>query len=133
MKTEQVICVVKYSTFVVDLTGEVDRKMSVEKSISLMLQAKFDRLETSITCNQKRIVALEKQLESYEKAKKYKKEFYNVKDLVELCGRGAEQVRRYLKRGLIKGVHRKNSWIVSAEEFERVKVIVETKGVDLPP
>ena len=93
------------------------------------LKAEFERVWTKFDEQESKIQSLKKTIDGYEQAKHHQKEFYTVKDLAELCVRGEVQIRRYLASGAINGRHEKRRWIISAEEFQRVREVVETKGV----
>ena len=100
------------------------------RDIDLQIQAKFDRLEGRINKQDSKIQNLENQIASYEQAKKFKKEVYDVSDLAELLVLAPNTIRRdYLNTGRIKGS--KNNlgrWFIAGQEFSRVREVIETKG-----
>lgn len=93
------------------------------------LKAEFERVWRKFEEQESKIQSLKKAIDGYQQAKHHQKEFYTVKDLAALCVRGEVQVRRYLNSGVIRGRHAKGRWIISADEFQRVREVVETKGV----
>lgn len=127
--TETAHCVYKFITCFVTRKGEFDRKMNFFEGQNDKLKAEFQRVYRKFDELESKIQSLKKTIDGYEQAKHHQKEFYTVKDLAELCVRGEVQIRRYLSSGLISGRHAKGRWIISAEEFQRVREVVETKGV----
>ncbi|MGC6446868.1 MAG: hypothetical protein ACON5J_10625 [Rubripirellula sp.] len=127
--TETAHCVYKFITYFVTRKGEFDRKMNFFEGQNEKLKDEFERVWRKFDEQESKIQSLKKTIDGYEQAKHHQKEFYTVKDLAELCVRGEVQIRRYLSSGLISGRHAKGRWIISAEEFQRVREVVETKGV----
>ena len=127
--TETAHCVYKFITYFVTSTGEFDTTMNFFEGQNEKLKAEFERVWRKFDEQESKIQSLKKTIDGYEQAKHHQKEFYTVKDLADLCVRGEVQIRRYLSSGLISGRHAKGRWIISAEEFQRVREVVETKGV----